>query len=185
MNLRYNQTLRRFEAEFSTDFAGDLAAVKTAGFRTDGPPVWAWWTDKIKALNALREHRPESGLSINQDALEVYETLTKMAEKNAEVKKQFAETRKKVKKEQVQQEQEEETLKIFAIPEGKMWIGPEDFPYKSPFISEIVPIPSPPSLRCSNCGEPVYFYEQQDPPLCLWCEIKNSKKVLDKESKLC
>ena len=98
MNIRYNQILRRFEAEFSADFGGDLAAVKVAGFHTDGPPAWAWWTDKIKVLNSLREHKPESGLTINQDAWEVYESLTKMDTKNTEVKQQFAEAKKKAKK---------------------------------------------------------------------------------------
>src|SRR5208337_2682462 len=128
MNIRYNQTLRRFEAEFSADFGGDLAAVKTAGFRTDGPPAWAWHTDKIKVLNSLREHRPESGLSINDDAWNVYESLTKMAEKN-----------EKVKKEQVQEEQEK-IAEPFIVPEGKIWIGPEDLPSKPLFISSMDPI---------------------------------------------
>ena len=171
MNIRYNQILRRFEAEFSADFGGDLAAVKVAGFHTDGPPAWAWWTDKIKVLNSLREHKPESGLTINQDAWEVYESLTKMDTKNTEVKQQFAEAKKKAKKEQAVEEQEK-IADPFIIPEGKIWLGPEDFPPKLPYIS-VLPSPPPhPFLRCSNCGEPVYFYEKQNPPTCLLCEIK-------------
>jgi len=180
MNIRYNQTLRRFEAEFSADFGGDLAAVKTAGFRTDGPPAWAWYTDKIKVLNSLREHRPESGLSINDDAWNVYESLTKMAEKNEEVKKQFAEVKKKVRKEQVQEEQEK-IAEPFIVPEGKIWIGPEDLPSKPLFISVMDPIPPHPDLKCHVCGEPVYPFELQWPPTCLWCEAQKDKKELDKQ----
>lgn len=183
MNIRYNQTLRRFEAEFSADFGGDLTAVKAAGFRTDGPPVWIWWTDKIKILNGLREHKPESGLTINQDAWEVYESLAKMDAKNVEVKQQFAEVKKKVKKEQTQEEQEK-IAEPFIIPEGKLWLGLEDFSPKPPFIS-VLPAPPPhPTLLCHICHEPVFFYEKQNPPTCLWCETQTfGKKDLTSDSK--
>jgi len=46
---------------------------------------------------------------------------------------------------------------------------PENF---KPFVP-----PAPPSILCVVCKSPVYFYEKQDPPTCLWCE-----KMQDAES---
>jgi len=164
MNIRYNQTLRRFEAEFSADFGGDLAAVKTAGFRTDGPPAWAWYTDKIKVLNSLREHRPESGLSINDDAWNVYESLTKMAEKNEEVKKAAKALEKERKKESENKAKEETAEEVFG---EKTYITKDDLPPMPPSENRFTP-PQPPKECCFVCGEPLYFYELPD--VCIWCE---------------
>ena len=43
-----------------------------------------------------------------------------------------------------------------------------------PIVLDKYKPPEAPKLRCCACNEPVYFYEQQEPPMCLWCE-----KVLD------
>jgi hypothetical protein len=176
MIISYNEVLRRFEAQFTTDFNGDLAAVKAAGFKTDGPASgWIWHTAKIPVLNKLREHRPASGLEIMNDALAVYKVLAERESKNAEAKEKFKEIEKKAKKERKEKEQEEQTTTLFAVPEGKIWLGPEDLPPKPPFVSEMAPIPEHKGPWCHICGQPVYFYEIQDPPTCLWCETHPAK----------
>jgi hypothetical protein len=172
MNISWNQIEKVFVAEFSADFQGDLEAVKLAGFRTFGPPNWLWYAPPpgIKALNRLREHRPASDLTISPEALAVYQPLAEREAKNAEVKKALADAKKKVKKEQVEKEEEAATTSLFTIPKGKIWVGPEDLPPKPPFVSSFTP-PPPPDMKCHICGQPVYFYELQEPiPLCLWCE---------------
>ena len=99
MNIRWNTTNKRFEAEFSADFQGDLDAVKAAGFKTDGPPAWIWHTNKVAVLNSLRtSSRPASGLTIDNDALAVYVPLNIIAQKNAEIKQQLKEERKRIAK---------------------------------------------------------------------------------------
>jgi len=179
VRIIYNQIQNLFIAEFSSDFAGDLAAVKAAGFRTFGAPLWVWYAPPpgIKALNYLREHRPASDLTISDEAYAVYEPLAAVWAKNEEIKQALAEAKKQAKKERVEVEQEEATTAVFAIPEGKMWIGPEDLPPKPPFESDFKR-PKPPVLKCSICGQPIFFYELQQPPMCLFCE-----KSLDKASK--
>lgn len=180
MNIRYNAALRRYEAEFTSDFEGDYSSVKAAGFKTDGPPGWIWHTAKIPILNKLRENKPTSGLTITPEALEVYKVEAARYEQKAELKKKFSVLEKQAKKERKQKEQEAATTSLFEIPEGRFWIGPEDLPPKPPFVSEIAPRVPHAGPHCVVCGQPVYFYELQDPPTCLWCEM-HPKKVLDKE----
>ena len=176
MIISYNETLRRFEAQFTTDFNGDLAAVKAAGFKTDGPTSgWVWHTAKIPVLNKLRENRPASGLEITNEALAVYKVLSERERVNSEAKAKFKEIEKEAKKKRKEQEQEEQTTTLFAVPEGKIWIGPEDLPPKPPFVSEIAPIPRHTGPWCHVCGQPVYMYELQSPPTCLWCELHPAK----------
>lgn len=180
MNIRFNTVLRRYEAEFTTDFHGDLAAVKAAGFKTDGPPAWIWYTAKLKALNALRANKPASGLSITEEAYQTYTRQSEMETKNAAAKAQFAEHDKKAKKERKQQAQEEATTSLLNIPEGSIWVGPENLPPKPPFVSILEPPKPLEGPSCVVCGQPVCFYEQQEPPMCLWCE-KSFEKKLDKK----
>lgn len=164
MNLRYNAG--RFEVEFSADFQGDLSAVKAAGFKTDGPPSWVWWTTKVPVLQKLRENRPASGLTITPEGLEIYKQLEEAFSKNAAVKAEAA----KVIKAQKKAREEERHYTPVVIPEGKIWIGPEDLPPTPPFVSSTI-IPPSPSLRCITCKDPVYKeFELAEPPICLWCE---------------
>lgn len=176
MRIRYNEAMRRFEAEFTSDFNGDLSAVKEAGFKTDGPTSgWIWWTAKIPVLNKLRENKPASGLTITDEAYNVYVVLAERERKNAEAKAEFQKLDKVAKKERKQKEQEEATTSLFSIPEGKLWLDAEDLPPKSPFVSSL---PKPVAIqgpKCHVCGETVAFYELQDPPTCLWCEMHPAK----------
>jgi hypothetical protein len=176
VNLRWNGSLRRWEAEFSTDFNGDLAVVKAAGFKTDGAPEWIWYTYKAKPLTTLKDNRPASGLTITPEAREQYTSLWALEQKNAELKAQLTEHNKALKKKLKIEEQEG---KATPIPE-KGYIDASDLPPQPPHIRLYTP-PPPPKTKCIICGDPVYFYEKQDPPTCLWCE----KIVLDNDGEVC
>jgi hypothetical protein len=183
MNLRWNPTFHRFEAEFSTDFQGDLTAVKTAGFRTDGPPGWVWYSLRAAPLNKLRENRPASGLTINADAKEQYVALWKVEEANAKIKAELATHQKTLKKKLKEDKQDEAVasgpqMKMCEL--GFMCISREDLPPMLPYEKEYK-APPPPDLKCFICQAPIYFYETQNPPTCLWCE----KTVLDNVKDVC
>lgn len=176
MNLRWNGSLRRFEAEFSSDFQGDLAAVKAAGFKTDGAPTWIWWTYKAGPLTKLRTLRPGL-LTISPEAREQYTSLVALEAKNAEVKAQLDEHKKNLKKKDKIKKKEsnlvETTVSRYDV-ENDCWIDPP----RTPVPDNPSPpprAPEPDGLKCFICGVPVYFYEKLDPPTCLWCE----KTVLD------
>jgi hypothetical protein len=172
MNIRWDTAESIFVAEFSSDFTGDLDAVKAAGFKTFGPPAWIWYAPStgIKALNRLREKRPASGLTITPEALEVYKPLAAIEEQNANTRKQLADVKKQLKKER----KESETVPdgAFAgLTEEKWWVGAEDLPPWVDIAPQAAPEASWEGPRCVLCEQPVYFYEQQSPPMCLWCEM--------------
>lgn len=191
MNIRYNQLAGRFEAEFSTDFQGDLAAVKAGGFRCTGPDAWVWYTNKIPALDKLRANKPASGLTITNEALAVYQRLSEIERKNAEARAKFAplaekqnEEKKKAKKERRKQQLEEKTYSNITIPpkpgQGFDYIGKEDLPPMPPFEFKNPPQPHQ-GPWCFICKAPVYPYEKQEPePTCLWCEksLDNGARIV-------
>lgn len=187
MNIVYNSAYGRFEAQFSVDFNGDLAAVKAAGFKTDGPPGWVWWTVKLASLNKLRENKPISGLSINESAFQQYTHLSAMEAKNEEARAKFApikDEQNKAKKQRKREEIVERNYTKTAIPhkpeELYDFIGAEDL---LPMESKWAAPERPPwtGSVCVCCQQPVYFYELQDPLTCLWCE---TQKVLDNEGRI-
>lgn len=176
MNVVWNLTERRFEAVFSSDFQGDLAAVKNVGFRTTGAPSWIWWTDKVTVLNKLRENRPASDLTIDTSALVIYKALNDQFEENQKIKKELARQRKLLKRDKLQ----EVELAVTEFGEidwsKKWWIGKEDLPVIPPYEHKHS-ITSPPDLKCRICGSVIYFYELQNPPTCLWCEKQADEAV--------
>jgi hypothetical protein len=177
MNIRWDTTEQIFIAEFSQDFAGDLEAAKAAGFRTNGPPEWRWHAPSpgIKALNRLRKNRPQSGLTITEEALAIYKPLAEAEAKNAEVRTKLAEEKKKAKKERKNKELESTGNSMLeGLTSEKWWIGAEDLPPAPPFKSAYIP-PTPPELKCFVCHQPLYPYEYTDVAMCLWC-AKTSEK---------
>ncbi len=172
MNIRWDAAMKEFVAEFSSDFAGDLAAVKAAGFHTDGPPEWRWFAPApgIKALNRLRAKRPASGLTISIEALEIYKPLQEIEEKNLEVRARLADAKKAQKKEAKLKARE---IPEVILPEGRWWtIGPEDLPSKPSFISSNPVVPFLGEVKlCEGCGDRLYFYDYPD--ICLWCSKNN------------
>lgn len=175
MNLRWSGTFRRFEAEFS-DFQGDLAAVKAAGFKPDtSSGAWVWWTAKSAVLTKLRNNKPASGLTITPEAREQYTALAALDAKNAEVKAALQKHQKEQKK-----TPPKDSMKMCDL--GFACISKEDLPPMPPFAQ---PRPQanldPNAMKCIICETPTYFYEKQDPPTCLWCE----KIVLDNATEVC
>ena len=170
MNVRWDTAENIFIAEFSSDFTGDLDAVKAAGFRTFGPPAWIWYAPPpgILALNRLREKRPASGLTITPEALEVYKPLAAIEEQNASTRKQLAEVKKKLKKERKESETVTGTP-LDGLTEEKWWIGAEDLPPWSEIAPKAVPEAIWEGPRCVICQQPVYSYEYPEIPACLWC----------------
>jgi hypothetical protein len=176
MNLRWNVSLSRFEAEFA-DFQGDFAAVKAAGFKTDGPPEWIWHTSKAGPLTKLRLERPASGLTISPDAKLQYTSLWAVESNNARVKAELAGHTKALKK-KLKVEVEQVTNAVH-IP-AKGYLDASDIPPVPSILKQFIP-PDRPTTLCIVCADPVYFYEKQDPPTCLWCE----KIVLDNSVDVC
>lgn len=176
MNLRWSGTFRRFEAEFSTDFHGDLAAVKAAGFKTDGAPEWIWYSYKAAPLVKLRENRPASGLTITPEAKEQFTPMAQMEEKNAEVKKQLAEHNKALKKKLKIEEQE---CNATVIP-AKGYIDASDLPPMPPRTEAFIP-PVWDGPRCAICKSQLLPFELHNPNICMWCE----KTVLDNATEVC
>lgn len=163
MRLTWNPKEYCFEAEFQ-DFQNDLAAVKAAGFKTTGPPDWKWFTFKPAVLEKLRKNRPPSGLTIMQDALDQFTRLRKEDADRIALLAELKKSKKAVKKPEA---------KLEPLLEG------QEFGYncvedvKTTFRIGYV-APEWTGLSCHICAGPVYMYEKQEPPTCLWCE-----KVLD------
>lgn len=174
MNIRWSPDRRQFEAEFSADFAGDLEAVKAAGFRTTGAPEWLWYAPPpgIKALERLRAKKPASGLTITPEAFAVYRPLAEQDAKNTEVRKAAALLTKANKKQKI--EREREVIGGEAMPADKEYITAADLPPMPPSENRYTP-PPPPAERCQSCQAPLYFYESKD--LCLFCELQLDKMM--------
>jgi hypothetical protein len=180
--IAFNPGYGRFEAQFSTDFNGDLAAVKAAKFKCDGPPSWLWWTVKLSALNKLRENRPASGLQITDLAFVEFTRRTEMEAQNEAIREQFAPVKaeqvkaKKARRKQQVEDQTYVTLKIPSKPDQLFdYLGMEDLPYQTPLKNSFVP-PVHPGPWCASCQDPVYPYETIGPiPICFWCEISVDK----------
>lgn len=176
MNLSWDAQNSRFIAQFSSDFQGDLAAVKSAGFKTDGAPAWIWYTFKAGPLTKLRSNRPPGGLTITPDARANFTRLWEVEERNAKAKAELAQHTKQLKKNLKIKEQEGNA---FDIP-VKGFIETCDLPPMPVRKNDYIP-PPPPNTKCCICESPVYFYEKQDPPTCLYCE----KIVLDNFVEVC
>jgi hypothetical protein len=105
MRITWNQNEERFEAQFASgeQWEADKTAAMDAGFKTTGPPAWVWFVSKSVALAKLRSHRPGSGLTISKEALDRFNYLQGVEQKNAELKAYAKEQEKRVKKEREQE----------------------------------------------------------------------------------
>ena len=159
MRIIWDSEFKQFEAQLSNgeSWAQDQQAVKAAGFRTEGPPCWRWIAFRAAVLEKLKSANPASVITITPDALANFNRLKAVEDANAAVRKALKEAKK-------------------AAEKNRQESGPEiDWEHVEPGESKIwnqyVP-PPPPSLLCSVCHTPVYYYESQDPPLCLDCEFE-------------
>ena len=89
MNIRWNPDLCRFEAELH-DFKDEQPRLKAAGWKTDGPPAWVWYSVKSEPLTKLRTNRP-AVLTISSEARTEYTRLKEVADCNAATKALLAE----------------------------------------------------------------------------------------------
>lgn len=142
MRIIWSDAHKRFELENCTYDEREFPG--TAGWKFDGD-TRSWWTMLPATVIALRGQKPPSGLSITQSAFgRITDQLDAPAKKARKAKKEPAQRGSKMAR---------------TIPEGLI----------------VPPIPrfarpKPPELCCRICSEPVYFYETQNPPTCLWCE---------------
>ena len=180
MLITYNSTNNRFELQLQSgaSWNAEMELAKATGFKCDGPPSWTWATLRATVVNKLKQNRPMV-LEITPQALEEFNKQLPQELENDKIKEQV----KALKKEQSKREKRERHVAelVTNIPEyfrGKDEIGREDLPQdvidrcnkKTEFIIPIAPI-----LKCQYCHESVYYYEIQDPPTCMWCEVQLDK----------
>ena len=179
MNLNWNPGLRRFEVQFQ-DFQDEQPRVKAAGFRTDGPPSWQWYSIKLEPLTKLRENRPTT-LTISPEARTEYARLKEVEDRNAATKALLVQHKKELKKKLKLDKQDsmrpdeyfDELLQCVCLK-----VEAKPFESTNPFIK-----PPPPETACFICGTPVYFYEYAEgqKPCCMW----DQKIVLDSVTEVC
>jgi len=186
MRIIWNPNEQRFEAQFSAGeyWSSDQTAAQDVVFHTDGPPAWLWFTSKATPLVKLRSNRPASGLSITADALAAFNHLQEIEQRNAQIKAALKEAQKAQTKVQREYEREEQ-IGDFEPPvywQGKTSISRDDLPADILVRSlrhELIPQSrAVPTNACVICGDPIYFYELQEPPTCLSCE-KGTDEFLD------
>lgn len=172
MNLNWNTELRRFEVQFH-DFQDEQPRVKAAGFKTDGPPAWIWYSFKSEPLTKLRENRPAT-LTISPEARAEYAKLKEVEDRNAAVKAQLAEHKKALKKKLKADKQDAMQPDEYLDDAGFVCLKVAP---GLPFTSQMPPPPPHPETTCFICGNPVYWYEygESQKPSCLYCQ----KIVLD------
>jgi hypothetical protein len=179
--ITYNQSLNRFELQLQSGQAwqAEMELAKSVGFKCDGPPSWTWATVKALIVAKLRENRPTSGLEITPQALEIFNQELPKEQANEKIIEQVKQIKTEQRKREKKQQHIEELLT--SIPEywrGKDEIGREDLPLD--VIARCsektqLTIPKPPDITCQYCHVPVYMYEKQDPPTCIWCEAEYDK----------
>lgn len=198
MRIIWNENEKRFEAQFSTgqQWENDKAAAMDAGFKTTGPPAWIWYVYKSAALAKLREHRPNSGLTITKEALDAFDHLQVVERRDAELKKFAKEQNKLQKKEQerekiaAQREDGEEVSpeyegrRYHPVPEyweGKHEITRADLP--ADVMARLDKHESVPQRRaepigkCMICGDNLYYPDEL--PKCMWCEGHGEEQFLE------
>lgn len=181
MNLKWNPTERRFEAEFS-DFASEQPLVKSVGFKTDGPPAWVWYSYKSEPLTKLRENKP-AVLTISPEARAEYNRLHEVELRNATIKAQMKEAAKQLKK--TLKRQKQDAMKPDEFFDEELQIVCNKVAPKPP-----IPVASLEKIRtdlstgkCIICGDNLYDYEYspEGPKACFWCQ----KIVLDNTTEVC
>jgi hypothetical protein len=167
MIISWDETENRFIAQFS-DFQNDLDSVKTAEFRTSGPPGWLWFapTPGIKALDRLRKSPPKSGLEITTLALEHYKSLTEKQLEKDNLRKQFKRAQKQAKK--PVKSCEVSTDGMYFDQDIQIWCFPI-MPSKIEFIL-MYTRPADPEERCLLCDSPLYPPFEDHRTFCMHCE---------------
>lgn len=164
MRIIWNEEKSWFQAELTPGnlWRNDKDSIQAAGFRTEGPPSWIWYTTSSKTLNKLRESKPQSGLTITELALQKYQALEKKAAEKTALKKQV----KKIKKDLgIGPGALHESKYYFDRDMGFECVVVE--PKKSDYKWVAPKHPDPPA-RCVVCGDGLYWPDFND--ICLWCD---------------
>lgn len=154
MRILWDSVGNKFQAEYQRD---EVELLKSAGFKTDGPPSWGWYTSKAATLNKLRKINPKSGLTISELALEKYKLINEQESKKKELKKLFQKESKVAQNNSEKRPEYEKDGFVSFVVEQK----------DKPFVPTYI-LPEPPSNFCFFCGDFIYDYEGID--LCLWCQ---------------
>jgi len=167
VRIVWDDNENRFLAELTPgeQWRDDMEAVKSAGFRTTGPPDWQWYAGTIETLENIRKHPPKSGLLITEQALQKYKPLLEKFQQKQELRKQFKRAQKIAKKSEKLSEPE----MFFGAELGIMCLVVK--PTQTAFVSTFTR-PEPPKDRCLLCDEPLYW-PLDGPTFCAWCEIEN------------
>jgi hypothetical protein len=198
MRILWNENEKQFEAQLTKGemWQADQAAASDAGFRTAGPPAWIWRATRAAVLDKLKTNRPASGLTITKEALDAYNRLRAIEDRDAELKK-FAKEQKKLQKKEQEHRQieserepgdevepEYEVRHYRKVPEywkGKHEITRADLPADvMARLDQRQPIPvrkAEPIGKCKVCGEATYDPEESD--FCLWCSGRGEEQFLD------
>lgn len=173
MRIYWHEEKKVFAAEFH-DFQSDLEAVKLAGFRTFGPPEWVWYASPpgVKALNRLRDIKPQSGLTLTEVAFNKYKIASEKLEQKDALKKQFKDAQKIAKKQS--KDPKISGLTELVIPE-KGYIDSSDLPlFKSTWDK---PVFIKPDSMCIVCGDALYLPFPDYPDICGWCDIQQQISI--------
>lgn len=139
-----------------------MEAVKEAGFKTQGPPLWLWCTKKVSVINKLKDNKPKSGLSLSALAFEKYKPLNEDEQKKLELKKEYKKLKRTAEKNSL--DSSISHMVELVIPE-KGYLDASDYPpstWKPAF--EITRMAS--TDRCLACDDPLAFFEKT---VCIWC----------------
>ncbi len=203
MRILWNENEKQFEAQFSQgdQWQSDKDLADASGFSTDGPPAWIWRTTKAATLTKLQKTYPAGvspSITITRTALDAYNHLRAIEERDAELRK-FAKEQKKL------QKKEQERSKIAAQHEEGDEIEPEyeptcyrEIPVYWTSKTEITRAGLPGDILarfvrhesfthqelwakpigvCTICGDNLYFPEE--PPVCFWCDGLGKEKFFE------
>ena len=174
MRIVWDDQDNRFLAELTPgeQWRDDKDSIQAAGFQTDGPPSWIWFTRKASVLIKLRDSKPKTGITLTEVALEYFKQLHQKEEQKSALKKQFKDAQKKAKKES--KDPEISGLVELVIPE-KGYIDASDLaPIESKWKS---PMFSKPDVFCIVCGDPLYLPFPDYPDICIWCDKVQREKT--------
>jgi hypothetical protein len=171
MRIVWDEVNSRFLAELTPgeQWSSDLESIKIAGFKTDGPPQWQWYTIKALTLNKLRDARPKSGITLTELALEKYKIINQREEEKAALKKQLKKAQTKAKRES----RDPTVLDLIVLPE-KGYVDVSDLPALEK--QWIPPVFLKPDIYCIVCEDPLYLPFPDYPDICLWCSKVQQEK---------
>jgi hypothetical protein len=201
MRILWNENEKQFEAQLvkGDQWESEKNLVSDADFKTDGPPSWVWHVAKAAALTKLKSSASALpvpvAINITRSALDAYNRLRAIEEKDAELKKfakqQIKEQRRSQERAKIKAvlgdeeiEPEYEAAHYNPVPDywrGKQEITLGDLP--EGIVARLSQHESIPQRRaepigmCKICGDATYFPEDLDS--CFWCTGSGEEKFFE------